>query len=290
MPTVTGRRFHIRLGKLKRLAPFPFRLDTVGRSFMNPEVKSLYAVYPDQFEICLRLNSEHSGDTCRQLLNGKWYENLTFPQVVLKLPGTEYRLENFFRRDVFYFIYPSSLLEKFRTSGLLDGPLCWEFPFTQEVELFLHRIHTCMTNCLVPGNADKLDLYCYQLLCELLQYRIQNVKMPDKEQELMQKIDSFLLLHAFEEVDFEEVAARFGLSRSTFFRYWKRYCNVSPSRYLQDLRLQEMCRRLKESRARIDEIARDLSLGDPSYVSMLFRKKYKMPPLAYRKKYSVKKL
>ena len=283
-----NKTFHIRLNELERTSSFAFKLSAAGRSFMNPPVKKLESVFPDQFEICLRLNSEHSGETCRQFLDGKWYENLSYPQVVLKLPCTEYRLENYSRRDVFYFIYPSSLMEEFKAAGLLDGALSWEFPFTPEVELFLHRIQSYMDNCLAPGNADKLDFCCYQLLCELLQYRLHCGKFPDKERELMQKIDSYLLLHAFENPDLTEVAARFGLSRSSFFRYWKRYSPVSPSRYLLDLRLQEACRRLKESRDRVEDIARDLSLGAPAYMSMLFRKKYKMTPLAYRKKYSVK--
>ena len=287
MSAEKNKLFRIRLAELERTADFAFKLDAAGRSFMNPPVKKLNAVFPEQFEICIRLSSEHSGEICKQMLDGKWYEGLSFPQVVMKLPGTRYHLENFSKRDVFYFIYPSSLMEQFRATGLFDGPLCWEFPFTPEVELFLRRIYNCMTNCLAPGNADKLDLYCYQLLLELLQYRIHCGKQPDKERELMQKIDSYLLLHAFEDLDLAEVAARFGLSRSSFFRYWKRYSPVSPSRYLLDLRLQEACRRLKESRDRIEEIASALSLGAPAYMSMLFRKKYKMTPLVYRRKYSV---
>lgn len=110
----------------------------------------------------------------------------------------------------------------------------------------------------------------------------------DKEREMMLRIDSYLRRHAFEELDFSTVARKFELSRSSFFRYWKRYSELSPSQYLLELRLQEACRKLAETRDRITDIARELHLGEPAYMGMVFRKQYGQTPLEYRKTHSLR--
>ena len=265
---------------------FPYQLAGVGHSGNNPPRKFQHAVYPDKIEVCIRLSADCSDGLPAQTIGGRCYENLSFPHVVVKPPGTEYSLMNFGVREVFYIIYPSALMPLFEKLGVFDPPLCWSIRMNGELELMLERVSNYFGVALSPGNADRIDIQCFQILHELLLMKKSSHAPVDREHELMLRIDSHIRLHAFEMLDFDSTARKFGLSRSTFFRYWKRYSSVTPSGYLLELRLQEACRRLTESRDRISDIARTLHLGEPAYMGMLFKKRFGQTPLDYRRTHS----
>ena len=275
--------YHVNMAGLRREIPFPFQLAGVGHSCNNPPRKYQHAVYPDKIEICIRLSADSSGGLPAQTINGTAYEKLSFPHVVVKPPGAEYTLMNFGAREVFYMIYPSFLLPQLDKLGVFEPPLCWGIRMSGELELMLERVSNCFSVSLSPGSADRIDMQCFQILHELLLMKKSFQVPADREHELMLRIDSHIRLHAFEALDFDAVARKFGLSRSTFFRYWKRYSDFTPSGYLLELRLQEACRRLTESRDRISDIARELHLGEPAYMGMLFKKRFGRTPLDYRR-------
>lgn len=277
---------HIHMSGVTRNIMFPYQLGAIGHSLNNPPVRQLHTFFPDHIELCLRLSGDTRNGLPVQTVAGKTYENIPYPHVLVKPPGAEYSFANFGRREVFYLIYPSGLAGIFRKTGIFDPPLCWEFSMNPELELMLKRISDYFDTSLSPGNADRIDILCFQLICELLLMKKSAGLPPDKEHELMLRIDSWIRLHAFENIEFETLARKFGLSRSSFFRYWKRYSKSTPAKYRMDLRLNEACRRLAGSRERIADIAQGVHLGEPAYMGMLFRQRYGMTPLEYRKKHS----
>ncbi len=280
--------YHVNMGEVIRNILFPYPVNCIGRSWNNPPRNFLHSVFPDKIEICIRLSADTAGGLPTQTIGGETYENLPYPHVVVKPPRTEYTLSNFGgARDVFYMIYPSSLYPLLEKTGIFQQPLCWDIRRNQEIELMIKRICDYFDSSLSLGNADRIDIHCFQLLCELLLMKKSSAGAPDKEYELMLRIDSYLRLHAFEVIDFDDVAKMFGLSRSSFFRYWKRYSKIAPAKYLQELRLQEACRRLSESRDKITEIARELNLGESAYMGVLFRARFGQTPLEYRRTHSL---
>lgn len=279
---------HINMSGMTRNIMFPYQLDGIGHTLRNPPVRNLHTFFPGQIELCLRLSGDTRNGLPVQTVAGKTYGNIPYPHVLVKPPGAEYIFSNFGRREVFYLIYPSSLEGLFRKTGIFDPPLCWEFSMNPEVELMLKRISDYFDTSLSPGNADRIDLLSFQLVCELLLMKKNAFFPPDKERELMLRIDSYLRLHAFEEIEFSSLARKFGLSRSSFFRYWKRYAKSTPAKYLMELRLNEACRRLAGSRERIGDIARSIHLGEPAYMGLLFRQRYGMTPFEYRRRHAVR--
>lgn len=275
--------YHVNMAGVRREIMFPFQVAAIGRSQSNPPRKFLRAVYPDKIEICIRLAADESDGSAVQLIGENRYENLSYPHVVVKPPKTEYTLSNFGTREVFYMIYPSSLLPLLEQTGIFDPPLCWNIRISRELEIMIERVSEYSAVSLSHGNADRIDIQCFQILHELLLMK-KNSRIPaDKELELMLRVDSWLRLHAFEAVDFSAVAKKFGFSRSSFFRYWKRYSEFTPSEYLLELRLQEAARRLTESRDHVADIGRELKLGGPAYMGMLFKKRFGQTPLDYRR-------
>lgn len=278
--------YHVNMAGVMREIMFPYQVAGLGRSWNNPPRRSLHAVFPDKIEICIRLSADTSEGLPTQTIAGKSYENLSFPHVIVKPPEAEYTLTNFGSREVFYIIYPSALFPLLDKIGIFEPPLCWSIRMNRELELMLERVCDYFGASLSPGNADRIDIQCFQILHELLLMKKSFHAPVDKEHELMLRIDSHIRLHAFEILDFDSTARKFGLSRSTFFRYWKRYSKITPSGYLLELRLQEACRRLTESRDRIADIARELHLGEPAYMGMLFKRRFGQTPLDYRRAHS----
>lgn len=80
----------------------------------------------------------------------------------------------------------------------------------------------------------------------------------------------------------EEVASRVNMSYSWFRKVFRDYTNLSPARYMQQLRLQEACRLLSGTSLSVKEIAFRLNCGDASYFSNLFRRHLRMTPVEYR--------
>ena len=62
----------------------------------------------------------------------------------------------------------------------------------------------------------------------------------------------------------DEVARRVNMSYSWFRKMFRDYTNISPARYMQELRLQEACRLLSGTAMSIKEIAFRLNYGDAS--------------------------
>lgn len=83
----------------------------------------------------------------------------------------------------------------------------------------------------------------------------------------------------------EEVARRVNMSYSWFRKMFRDYTNLSPARYMQQLRLQEACRLLSGTSLSIKEIAFRINCGDASYFSNLFRRHLCMTPVEYRMRF-----
>ena len=83
-------------------------------------------------------------------------------------------------------------------------------------------------------------------------------------------------------VSVQEIANKLGMSYSSFRKYFKDYSGVSPSRYLQDIRLQHAKALLRTTELSIKEIAYRLHFETSDYFSSLFHKKTGLSPSEFR--------
>lgn len=275
----------VNLQDTARLLPFSYRVRTLGYDFHAPPVKLFNSSFGEHIEICLRLRSYDDGNRMlEQTLNGNEYCN-KYPHALVKCPGLPYSYRNFAERDVVYFIYDGSRSGELEKLGVFDPPHCWDIELSPEMEFFIRQLLKWMNISQEGGIADRIDAACFHLLNELLIQRKHLIRRVEPETAIMEKIDSYFQFHALEEIDIDALSANYGLSRGTFFRYWSRYSEVSPARYLLDLRLREACRRLSSSRDKIHVIADSLNFRNAAYFCAVFRKKYGMTPLEYRERH-----
>lgn len=87
-----------------------------------------------------------------------------------------------------------------------------------------------------------------------------------------------------DDFDLREIAAAMRVSYSHFRKLFIEYAGVPPHQYLLRARLTAAAERLQFTDMPLKEIAFELNLGDPIQFSKAFRKRYSMPPAAYRRK------
>jgi AraC-like DNA-binding protein len=100
--------------------------------------------------------------------------------------------------------------------------------------------------------------------------------------------ESLGLIHAriTKGVSLEELADRFGLSRSYFIRLFKRHVGISPVKYLNNLRMEMASELLRESELTLAEIAQRTGFSDESQFSKRFKQWSGKPPGRFRQSHS----
>ncbi len=98
-------------------------------------------------------------------------------------------------------------------------------------------------------------------------------------QEIVRKIQSRLT----ENLPFTKYAKDSGLSYAQFFRRFKAYTGLTPSEYVNALRMKKAKKLLIESNLQIKEISDSLGFENEYYFSNFFKKHYNISPSTFRK-------
>ncbi|OQA82016.1 MAG: Bifunctional transcriptional activator/DNA repair enzyme AdaA [Lentisphaerae bacterium ADurb.Bin242] len=274
---------HLSLAQVPRAVNFPYCVQSIGYARNNPELKNWHSVFPDKIEICLRMLPSAAIPEDAEMRLGETDYRLPFPHALVKLPCQKYIYKHLCVREVFYFTYASSLYGHFEELGLFSPPFAWRISLTPEVNNLISRLHDYLNVSGNFGYIDRIDALCFQLLMEILIMKQKEQTPPDSDRERIMQADSFMRLHFAENISLEDLAEINGFSRTSFFRIWTRYFHIPPARHLQEIRLQEACRLLTESRLKVCQVARAVNIKDPAYFCAVFQKKFRMTPVEYRK-------
>jgi AraC family cel operon transcriptional repressor len=78
-----------------------------------------------------------------------------------------------------------------------------------------------------------------------------------------------------------------GKSNAYLSRSMQRYCGCSPTQFVNQLRLEEAARLLREGSLRVQSVMLHCGFGNMSHFCQLFRERYGLSPLRYRKQGAV---
>ena len=101
--------------------------------------------------------------------------------------------------------------------------------------------------------------------------------------EVIVRLQDWLQNHFSEEIGQEQLVVQSGLTKRTLHRRFKEATGISPSAYLQKLRLSQSTELLKSTDLSVSEIALRCGYGDPDYYSRLFKKHYQLSPSDFRR-------
>ena len=107
-------------------------------------------------------------------------------------------------------------------------------------------------------------------------FAVSNPKLAEILEELRSRADQKLELH--------EVAKRYALSDSAFYKLCMRNLGISPKQFLREQRLARVCEQLLSTRQTMEEIAERCRFPTPGAMFSAFRNTFHVSPGEWRKK------
>ncbi|MCX6898775.1 MAG: AraC family transcriptional regulator [Verrucomicrobia bacterium] len=106
----------------------------------------------------------------------------------------------------------------------------------------------------------------------------------DEQQEAVRRAVSYIIANYREPVRLPELLRLAGMSRATFARQFHRHAGKSFSTFLNQVRLQAVCRALRDTAEPISSIALGNGFNQLSFFNRLFRREFGISPSDYRAK------
>ena len=85
--------------------------------------------------------------------------------------------------------------------------------------------------------------------------------------------------------DFNREAAKINVTPTHFRRLFKRYCGCPPRQHLINLRLRLAATMLLNDSERVGKIAAAVGIGSEFYFSRLFKRRFRLSPMDYRREF-----
>ena len=125
----------------------------------------------------------------------------------------------------------------------------------------------------------------YSMLFSVFSSIFQNINERPSASAMSQEMREILLhlrTHYNEPLSLSELADRFHVSLSTLERQFKKQFNITPFRYLQEIRMSAACSMLEQGRSVLD-VCMDCGYNDCSFFITQFRKRFGVTPFQYAK-------
>ena len=213
---------------------------------------------------------------------------IPFPHVYLKYPESDFHSPPVAPRVAFALLYDGALCGRLQEEGFPLDLRAWPLKMNDEIWELIHKMDALCEKMSLPGYIDRIDGYALCLLRELMMQRPrgegENNTVESFYMERIQGVASFLRCHYAEKIELDRVIREHGLSRRTFFRYWKKLFPVSPRQFLLELRMRE-ARRLLLGGMPVSEVALHLNYPDCSAFSEQFRLRCGDAPVAWKKRH-----
>lgn len=135
------------------------------------------------------------------------------------------------------------------------------------------------------GYIEMLRAYLLQLLVLIFRtYRSNETEEQNaREKGYFDNAIHFMKQHYNQDIKLEELAAMSFLSRNYFCSSFKKSTGMTVLEYIQSLRINEACSMLRESDARIADIAQSVGYSNLKFFNQLFKKIAGKTPSEYRK-------
>jgi AraC-like DNA-binding protein len=206
------------------------------------------------------------------------------PAVIIQLPGefVEYGPAPGCFWEELYVVYEGSLRAEWEACGVLNpAQPVWSIRDRAAVEAQVLELRALTRTRDPAAVVDRLDRVCERLIVETrLEPAQETADIPAVAQAA-----AGMRRDLTTPCDIAALAARHGMSAATFRRRWQELMPMPPARFHLELRVQEACRLLVETRRPVREIARLVGFEDELYFSRRLRLETGLAPRDYRRRY-----
>lgn len=273
--------FSLNLSAFPRFFPSLMRLNSIGYQYINYQSAGLRH---ETIDVGVVLSSE-SGKYIYSV-DGTAAEYVP-PLILIKGPGNVYGNLTDSMREVLYFAYPAKLLSVFKDLGLAPGMPAMEISTASVIMSLALEIIRYLDLIHQHGEIDRIERLCEMLLLEASILKKHSTLPASTEYKKIEEIALFINTNYKKKINMAELIGRYGFSKRSFYREWKKKYSVTPYDYLESLRMSRASSLICNSRMRIGEIASSLNYDDSLYFSRRFKETFHMSPREYRKKFGM---
>ncbi|HIS57594.1 MAG: AraC family transcriptional regulator [Lachnospiraceae bacterium] len=157
----------------------------------------------------------------------------------------------------------------------------------------LTQIHAIFTE-----DRDGGELLIKSMIYEMLYHLYRNIKndgekgyIPDvRKSEFIRKIVEYVQDNYENPIPLKEIAGHLAVSEGYFCRSFKENFHMTFGNYLNDVRMGEAEKLVRETDLTMEEIARKTGFNNSNYFTVCFKRMYYDTPLHYRKVHDIRKI
>jgi AraC-like DNA-binding protein len=136
-------------------------------------------------------------------------------------------------------------------------------------------------DCVKSTKGNLFSIASAWNLFSALSVKTKISKLPTTRK-LFEECVIFIESHPNNNITVDELSDRFEVNRTTLFRAFKLFGNLSPKEYIDQRRFEKAKQLLKNSNMPISQIAQACGFSKHHYFSNAFRKRFKITPGEYR--------
>lgn len=122
-----------------------------------------------------------------------------------------------------------------------------------------------------------------EFMIEYERHLHQGAASPSQRDQLLLPLRQYVLRQLSRAISVEELASLAGMSRSNYTHHFRAVTGLSPAHYVNNLRLQEVSRRLLGTRLPLKSIADETGFADANHLCKAFRRAFHISPGQYRR-------
>lgn len=108
--------------------------------------------------------------------------------------------------------------------------------------------------------------------------------MEERDQKLLAQLSVWVESHlAAPDLSVDKFAEDMGYGRTSFYIKLKALTGMTPNEYIKERRLQKAYEMLKDEHVTVAEVAYQVGMGTPQYLSTTFKKRFGITPTQYQK-------
>lgn len=210
-------------------------------------------------------------------------------EFILLPPHSSIKMDIDVHTKALVFELNTNLLKKVTEKVCVDYKA--DFDTLVQDRFFLGKIGNDMNSCLnkITNTSPKfnknatflLDLYAQELVYNLVQIKgIQQILDLENDNPVHKAI-RFMHENFMAPLSIKEIAADLNMSEANFSQYFKKIVGITPKEYLTSLKLAKAKEMIKSQN--VTEVAFDLGYENISHFISLFKNKYGITPLQYKK-------
>lgn len=150
---------------------------------------------------------------------------------------------------------------------------------------FLQTMLSIISLIEQPIIPQRAILLYEDLLLQIFESQQKIKTLPPFQDHVLKNLISEIRKHPEHDVDFNAAAEQCHVTLGQFRRIFRILTNMPPNQFLIHCRLQKASYLLLTTRDSIGNIAEEVGIGCPFYFSLLFKKKYFISPLEYRREF-----